>query len=171
MYIQSWTKVLVPLELFQKMHHFSQKSVAITNVLVYTLCIPIENCKLQHVLSYPLSALGQHNKAEEKIQVWHNFTQNSNIGSDKIIGTLNLIFGYTPFGENNWNRSLPVTINKFPSPLSWTFFANCSRSLRFEGCLLATAILRSFHRCSMGFRFRLVAGHFRILQHFVSNHF
>ena len=34
--ILSWTKVLAPLELFQKMHHFSQKSVAVTNILVYT---------------------------------------------------------------------------------------------------------------------------------------
>ena len=67
------------------MHHFSQKCVAITNVLVYA-CI------------FPLSALEQHKKAEEKKP---NFTQNSKIGSDKIIGNLNLIFGYTPFGENN----------------------------------------------------------------------
>ena len=35
-YIQSWIKVLAPLELFKKMHHFSQRSVAITYVLVYT---------------------------------------------------------------------------------------------------------------------------------------
>ena len=35
-YLRSWKKVLASLELFQKMRHFSQKSVAITNVLVYT---------------------------------------------------------------------------------------------------------------------------------------
>ena len=31
-------------------------------------------------------------------------------------------------------------------------FANCSRCLRLEGCLLPTTVLRSLHRCSMGFR-------------------
>ena len=52
-HIQSWTKVLAPQELFQKMHNFSQKSVAITNVLVYTCLVP-------------LSALGQHKKRRGK---------------------------------------------------------------------------------------------------------
>ena len=66
---QSWMKILAPLELFQKMHHFSQKSVAITNVLV---CL------------FPLIALDQHKKAEEKkSQIWHHFTQNSENRQDK----------------------------------------------------------------------------------------
>ncbi len=50
-------------------------------------------------------------------------------------------------------------------------FANCSRSFRFEGCLLPPAVFRSLHRCSMGFRSGLIAGHFRTLQRFVCNHF
>ncbi len=55
--------------------------------------------------------------------------------------------------------------------LDHSSFANCSRSFRFEGCLLPTAVLRSLHRCSMGFRSGLIAGHFRTLQRFVCNHF
>ena len=55
--------------------------------------------------------------------------------------------------------------------LDHSSFANCSRCLRFEGCLLPTAVLRSLHRCSMGFRSGLIAGHFRTLQRFVLNHF
>ena len=82
---------------------FSQESVAITNVLAYT-CL------------FPLSALGhkktlKHKKAEEKSQFLHNFRKNSKIGSDKIIGTLNLMCGGTPFGENNLNQSFPITIS------------------------------------------------------------
>ena len=37
-----------------------------------------------------------------------------------------------------------------------SFDDHCSRCLRFEGCLLPTAILRSLHRCSMGFRSGLI---------------
>ncbi len=47
--------------------------------------------------------------------------------------------------------------------------ANCSRSFRFEGCLLPTAVLRSLHRCAMGFTSGLIAGHFRTLQKQQSN--
>ncbi len=54
--------------------------------------------------------------------------------------------------------------------LHHTSFANCSRLFRFEGCLLPTAVLRSLHWCSMGFRSGLIAGLFRTLQHFVCNH-
>ncbi len=55
--------------------------------------------------------------------------------------------------------------------LDHSSFANCSGSFRFEGCLLPTAVLRSLHRCSMGFRSGLIAGHIRTLQRFVCNHF
>ena len=48
--------------------------------------------------------------------------------------------------------------------------ANCSSSPRFEGCLLPTAVLRFPHRCLMGFRSGLIAGHFRTVQHFVLTH-
>ena len=34
--VQSWSKISVPLHFCQIMHHFSQKNVAITNVLVFT---------------------------------------------------------------------------------------------------------------------------------------
>lgn len=46
-------------------------------------------------------------------------------------------------------------------------FSNCSSCLIFEGCLLQTAILRPLHSSSVGFRSRLIAGHFRTLQWFV----
>ena len=57
--------------------------------------------------------------------------------------------------EKNWNQLLPVTMNECLTTLYWNFgplFANCSRSLTFEGCLLPTAVLRSCHRCAMGLR-------------------
>ena len=49
-------------------------------------------------------------------KIWYHSTQNSKNGLDKIIGTLNLIFGSTPFGKNNWDQSLPVTISESLSP-------------------------------------------------------
>ncbi len=55
--------------------------------------------------------------------------------------------------------------------LDHSSLANCSGSFRFEGCLLPTAVLRSLHMCSMGFRSGLIAGHIRTLQRFVCNHF
>ena len=163
LHLHSWRKAFAPLELFQKMHHFSQKSLAITNVLVYT-CL------------FPLSALGQHTKAEEKSQIWHHFKQNSKLGLDKIIGTLNLIFGCTHTSEkitetNRFQEPATSFLHLSTGILDHSSFANCSRSLKFEGCFLATAVLRSFHRCSMGFRSGLIAGRSRMLQCFVSNHF
>ena len=165
MYIQSWSKILTPLHFCQIMHHFSQKKLAITNVLVFTcsylFCLHWKNTK----------------NLRKKSQIWYHSTQNSKNGLHKTVGTLKLIFGSTPFGKNNRDQSLPVTINEFLSPLYWNFgplfffFSICSRCLRFEGCLLPTVVLRSPHRCSMGFRSGLIAGHFRTLQHFVLNHF
>ncbi len=77
--------------------------------------------------------------------------------------------------KNNWNQSLPVTVNEFLTPLYWDFgplfFSKLLRSFRFEGCLLPTAVLRPLHMCSMGFRSGLIAGHIRTLQRFVCNHF
>ena len=55
--------------------------------------------------------------------------------------------------------------------LDHSYFVNCSRCFRFEVCLLPTVVLRSLHRCSMGFRSELIAGHFRTLQRFFLNHF
>ncbi len=57
------------------------------------------------------------------------------------------------------------------SLLDHSSFANCSKSFRFVRCFLPTAVLRSFHRCSIGFRSGFIAGHFRTLQRFVCNHF
>ena len=109
-----------------------------------------------------------------KTQIWYHSTQNSKNGLDKIIGTLNLIFGSTPFGKNN--RSIASCNHQWVSYTSllefWTtLLAYCSRCLRFEGCLLPTAVFRTLHRCSMGFRSGLIAGHFRSLQCFVLNNF
>ncbi len=78
-------------------------------------------------------------------------------------------------GKNNCNQSLPVTWMSFlhlsTGILDHSSLANCSSSFRFEGCLLPTAVLRSLHMCSMGFRSGLIAGHIRTLQGFVCNHF
>ncbi len=64
------------------MQPFSQKIVAVANVLVLTFIF--------------LFALEQHKKIEKKSQIWYNSTQNPKNALDKIIGTLNLIFGSTP---------------------------------------------------------------------------
>ena len=55
----------------------------------------------------------------KKSSIWYHSIQNSKNGLDKMIGTLNLIFGSTPFGKNNWDQLLPVTINGFLTPLDW----------------------------------------------------
>ena len=68
---------------------------------------------LRYSCLFILFALEKHKKSEEKKQICYHSTQNSKNGLDKIIGTLNLIFGSTPFGKNNWDQSLPVTINEF----------------------------------------------------------
>ncbi len=85
----------------------SQKIVAVANVLVLTFIF--------------LFAFEQHKKTEKKSKIWYNSTQSPTNSLDKIIGTLNLTFGSTPFGENNWNQSLPVTMNEFLTPLYWNF--------------------------------------------------
>ncbi len=95
------------MQFCQKMKPFSQKIVAVANVLVLT-CL------------FFLFALEQPKK-QKKSQIWYNSTQNPKNALDKIIGTLNLIFGSTPFGKNNWNQSLPVTMNEFLTPLYWNF--------------------------------------------------
>ncbi len=64
---------------------------------------------------------------------------------DKMIGTLNLIFGSTPLGKNNWNHRFLEPWMSFlhlsTVILDHSSFANCSRSFRFEGCLLLTGDL------------------------------
>ncbi len=67
---------------------------------------------------YCFCKFGTTQKNQKKSQIWYNSTQNA---LDKIIATLNLIFGSTPFGKNNWNQSLPVTMNEFLAPLYWNF--------------------------------------------------
>ncbi len=68
------------------MQPFSQKIVAAANVLVLTFI-------------YFLFALEQLKKKQKKSQIWYNSTQNLKNALDKIIGTLNLIFGITPMGK------------------------------------------------------------------------
>ena len=63
---------------------FSQKIVAVVNVLVLTC-------------SFLWFVLEQHKKTEEKSKIWYNPTQKPKNALAKIIGTLNLIFGNTPF--------------------------------------------------------------------------
>ena len=51
--------------------------------------------------------IGKTKKSEEKSQIWYHSTQNSKNGLDKIIGTLNLIFGSTTVGKKSfgsWNH-------------------------------------------------------------------
>ncbi len=67
---------------------------------------------------YFLFAMEQHKKKQNKSKIWYISTQNPTNALDKIIGTLNLIFGGTPFGRN---QSLPVTMNEFLTPLYWNF--------------------------------------------------
>ena len=50
---------------------------------------------------YSLCVYWNKKKREEKKQIGHNVTQNSQNGLVKILGTINLIFGCTPFGKNN----------------------------------------------------------------------
>ncbi len=128
LYIQSWPKISAPLQFCQKMQPFSQKIVLVLTFIYFFVCIGTTQKKKQ-----------------KKSQIWYNSTQNPPKNAlDKIIGTLNLIFGSTPFGKNNRNQSLPVTMNEFLTPLYWNFgplfFANCSRLFRFKGCLLPTAV-------------------------------
>lgn len=78
-------ELLALLKLSQKMKHFSQEMVAITNVWFTPLFI--------------LWALDQHKN------VWRTF--DINFGQHYW---LNVIFGWTAFGNNNWNQSLPITI-------------------------------------------------------------
>ncbi len=78
-------------------------------------------CFGTHMFIYFLFALEQHKKTEKKSQIWYNSTQNPKNALDKIIGTLNLIFGITPWEKNNWNQSLSVTVNEFLTPLYWDF--------------------------------------------------
>lgn len=54
-------------------------------------------------------------KAEKKIDPVSHKTPKMN----KIVGTLHLIFGCTPFGKNKGNQLLPVPINKLLAPFNW----------------------------------------------------
>lgn len=92
---------------------------------------------------FGIFVLYQHKKQN---RVWQLSTKDSKTGLDKIIGNLNLICGCTPFGKNNCRQSLPVTIYKLVAPFNNFSFTNCSKSLRFEGQLLPTTILRSLHK-------------------------
>ena len=128
----------------------------IFNVLVFT-CLFI------------LFALEKLKNLRKKSQIWYHSTQNTKNGLEKIIGTLNLIFGSTPFGKNYWDQSLPLTINSLFTNLYWNFgpLFFCQQLQVSQISRVPSAVLRSLHRCSMGFRSGLIAGHFRTLQRFV----
>lgn len=60
----------------------------------------------------------------------------------------------------NWLiLQLSVTRLYLPTCLAHSAQANCSMCLRFEGCLLQTVCFSYFHRCSIGFRSRLLESH------------
>ena len=75
----SWPKLLALQKFFQRIKYFSQKSIAVTHVLLYT-CL------------FPLCVLEQNKKREEKKQIGHNVTQNSKNGLVKILGTLSKLW-------------------------------------------------------------------------------
>lgn len=97
-------------------------------------CISIHMC-----LSFVCT--GPTHKTEIKFH-----TEPPKNGLDKIISSLRLIFGSTPCEENNWNQSLPVTMNTFLTPLYWNFgwLYLCKLvQLRFEGARL---IVKTFQK-------------------------
>ena len=111
-------------------------------------------------------------KSEKKCQIWLDSTQNSKNGLDKMIGTLKLIFGSIPFGKNNWNQSLSVTMNECLTTLYWNF-----GPLFFFQLLQVSHIWRvpSLNCCfeimpqvCYGIKIWTHLGHFRTIQCFVS---
>ncbi len=100
----------------------SQKIVAVANVLVLACLF-----------------FGLHWNKSDTIS--HKTPKNA---LEKIIGTLNLIFGSTLLDKiTEINRSLwPWMSFSHLSTgiLDYSSFANCSRSFRFKGCLLPTAV-------------------------------
>ncbi len=73
--IQSWPKISAPLQLCQKMQPFSQKIVAVTNVLVLTFIIIFV-------------ALEQYKKTEEKSNLIQFHTEPQKMHWTKLLATL-----------------------------------------------------------------------------------
>ena len=48
-------------------------------------------------------------------------SENKRNGIDKIIDTLDLIFGSTTFGQNNCSQVPPIAMDELPTPLYWKF--------------------------------------------------
>ena len=148
------------------------------NILLWSKNIgtPALHCQIMHHLFIYFVCIGktQGKGGGEKSQIWYHSTQNSKNGLDKIIGTLNIIFGSTPFGKNNWDQSLAVTINEFLSPLYWNFeplfFCQLLQVSQIWRVPSLNCCFEISHRCSMGFRSGLIAGHFRTLLCFVLYH-
>ncbi len=72
-------KISAPLQFCQKIQSFSQKIVAVANVLILTYFL------------FCFFSLEQH-KTEKKSQIWCNSTKNPQNALDKIISNINLIF-------------------------------------------------------------------------------
>ena len=143
----------------QIMYHFSQKIVAMTNALVFTclffLCLHWNNTK----------------KSEKKCQIWLDSTQNSKNGLDKMIGTLKLIFGSIPFGKNNWNQSLPLTMNECLTTLYWNFgplfFCQLLQVSHIWRVPSPNCCFEIMPQVCYGIKIWTHLGHFRTLQCFV----
>ena len=75
------------------MHHFSEKNIAIIHVLVFT-CLFILFALEKHKKSEGGGGEEKKKKSKKKpnLKSFHNDINSKN-GLDKIIGTLNLIFG------------------------------------------------------------------------------
>lgn len=98
-----------------------------------------------------------------------------------------LVFCRTAIGGNNYNQVVYVPLNKVSTllllaflaffstsrllPLAQSSWANCSSSLKFDGCCFPDASFSPFHRYSMGFRSGLIATYFRMVQCFLLIHF
>lgn len=61
-----------------------------------------------------IESMNQSKRREKKLTVSHKTPK-----MNKIVGTLNLIFGCTPFGKNTGIQSFPVPINKLLAPFNW----------------------------------------------------
>lgn len=87
----------------------------------------------------------------------------------------NILFRFNIRQDSIWSKLLLPSASYrlqtcYTSLLAHSSFTDCQSSLRFEGCLFPAAALRFLHKCSMKFRFRLPADHFRTVHCFLQNH-
>ena len=88
-----------------------------------------------------------------------------------MIGTLKLIFGSIPFGKNNWNQSLPVTMNECLTTLYWNFgplfFCQLLQVSHIWRVPSPNCCFEIMPQVCYGIKIWTHLGHFRTLQCFV----